>query len=64
MQTEKIINQRVEQKIDTEKDQMRRMEQRIAFLENELQVIFLNLDPSTTLRKVERQSSESFERRT
>ncbi len=40
MQTEKIINQRVEQKIDTEKDQMRRMEQRIAFLENELQVIF------------------------
>lgn len=37
MQTEKIINQRVEQKIDTEKDQMRRMEQRIAFLENELQ---------------------------
>ncbi len=53
MQTEKIINQRVEQKIDTEKDQMRRMEQRIAFLENELQVIFF-LTAYSHFPKVER----------
>jgi len=39
MQTERIINQRVEQNMFQEKDKMRQMEQRIIFLEGELQVI-------------------------
>ncbi len=38
MQTESIINQRVEQTMFQEKDKMKLMEQRIAFLEGEVQV--------------------------